>query len=186
MDERDARKGTTRAPQASQQAGRRGALKALVVVGGAAACGAICAPGVELLVAPVRSGGGTAHWIKTVKLEALTDGAPKKVSVVADARDAWMMERNKELGAVWMVRRGAAVECYSAVCPHLGCSIGFEQASGFFCPCHDSTFAPNGAREKGPSPRGMDALATRIVDGSVEVDFQRFRQGTSERVEIGG
>jgi menaquinol-cytochrome c reductase iron-sulfur subunit len=174
-----------KADEKAKQTGRRGALKVLVVVSGAAACGAICVPGAELLTAPVHSGGGTERWIRTVKLDALADGAPKKVAIVADARDAWMMERQKELGAVWMVRRGQSVECFSAVCPHLGCSIGFEASSGFFCPCHDSSFAADGAAKKGPSPRGMDKLTTRVSEGYVDVDFRRFRQGTSERIEIG-
>ena len=168
-----------------KQTSRRGALKALVVVSGAAACGAVCVPGAELLTAPVHSGGGTARWIRTVKLDALADGQPKKVAIVADARDAWMMERQKELGAVWMIRRGVTVECFSAVCPHLGCSIGVEASGGFACPCHDSAFAADGATKKGPAPRGLDKLATRVADGWIDVDFRRFRQGTPERVEIG-
>jgi cytochrome b6-f complex iron-sulfur subunit/menaquinol-cytochrome c reductase iron-sulfur subunit len=32
----------------------------------------------------------------------------------------------------------------------------------------------------------MDPLATRVVDGWVEVDFRRYRDGTSELQEIAG
>jgi cytochrome b6-f complex iron-sulfur subunit/menaquinol-cytochrome c reductase iron-sulfur subunit len=166
--------------------GRRGALKALSVLGGAAACGAIALPGAAMLTAPVSKGGaGAAKWVRTVRVDALAEGVPTKVSILADARDAWMIERNKELGAVWLVRRGAAVECLSATCPHLGCSIGHDEKTGYFCPCHDSSFAPDGAQKSGPSPRGLDKLATKIEDGIVLVDYRRYRQGTPERVEIG-
>lgn len=164
--------------------GRRGALKALAVVSGAAACGAIGAPGAKMLAA-AASGSGGGRWIRAAKLDALEEGVPKRVAMIADARDAWTMERNKELGAVWLVRRGATAECYSATCPHLGCTIGHDATAGFFCPCHDSSFAKDGARISGPSPRGLDRLAVRVVDGAIEVDYRRYRQGIADKVETG-
>jgi Rieske Fe-S protein len=168
-----------------ERTGRRGALKTLAVVSGVAACGAIGAPGVKMLVAPASgSASGAAKWLRAAKLDALEEGVPMRFAMIADARDAWTIERQKELGAVWLVKRGATVECYSATCPHLGCTIGHDD-KGFFCPCHDSAFAADGARVTGPSPRGLDKLQTRIVDGAVEVDFHKYRQGIPERVEIG-
>ncbi len=165
---------------------RRGALKVLGAAGCAAACGAIVLPGAKMLAAPASGApSGAARWIRAARLDSLEDGVPKRVAMVSDARDAWTLERMKELGAVWLVRRGASVECFSATCPHLGCTIGHDAASGFFCPCHDSSFAKDGARLTGPSPRSLDRLNARVVDGSVEVDFHRYRQGVPERVEIG-
>jgi menaquinol-cytochrome c reductase iron-sulfur subunit len=167
------------------QSGRRGALRALAVVGGAAACVVVGVPGLEMLAPPTSTGGGKALWVKTVRLDSLEDGAPKRVSIIADARDAWMVERNKELGAVWLVKSGDKITCLSASCPHLGCTVGHDATGGFFCPCHDSSFAATGAALSGPSPRGLDSLETKIDDGYVLVDFRRFRQGTPDRIEIG-
>jgi Rieske Fe-S protein len=165
---------------------RRGTLKVLAVVGGAAACGAIAVPGAAMIASAAKTAGdGAARWLRAMRLDALEEGVPKRVAMIADARDAWTIERSKELGAVWLVRRGDAVECFSATCPHLGCTIGHDDTSGFFCPCHESAFAPDGTRITGPSPRGLDRLKTRVVDGSVEVDFHKYRQGTPERIEIG-
>lgn len=170
----------------SEKEGRRGALKVLAIVSGAAACGAIGAPGAKMLAAAAKSGGGgKERWIRAARLDALEEGVPKRVAIIADARDAWTVERSKELGAVWLVRRGGNVECLSATCPHLGCTIGHDEKAGFFCPCHESSFAPDGARTSGPSPRALDRLQTRVVDGAVEVDFRKFRQGIPERIEIG-
>jgi Rieske Fe-S protein len=169
-----------------EKTGRRGALKTLAIAGGVGACGAIGAPGVKMLVSVARGpGDGAARWLRALRLDALEEGVPKRVAMIADARDAWTVERSKELGAVWLVRRGDTVECFSATCPHLGCTIGHDGAAGFFCPCHESSFATDGARLTGPSPRGLDRLKTRVVDGAVEIDFHKYRQGIPEQIEIG-
>jgi quinol---cytochrome c reductase iron-sulfur subunit, bacillus type len=163
---------------------RRGALKALAVGGTAVACGSLGVPALELLVAPARGAAGAgARWIRTVRLDSLEEGKPKRVSVIADNRDAWVVEKSVELGGVWLIRKGAAVQCFSVVCPHLGCSVT-SVADGFNCPCHDSGFNGQGVRTGGPSPRDMDPLDARVEDGYVMVDFHKFRQGTADRVRI--
>ena len=132
-----------------------------------------------------EGGGGAERWVRTVRLDTLRDGEPRKVSIVADEHDAWMVARNVELGTVWLVRRGDAVRALSAVCPHLGCSIDALPDGSFTCPCHTSTFAPDGAKTGGPTPRGMDPLATKVDEGFVAVDFRKFRIGTADREAIG-
>ena len=165
---------------------RRGALKALAVAGGVVGCAAVAAPAVRLLVAPVRASAGAGRWTRAVRLDALREGVVKRVVLIADRRDAWEIEKDVELGAVWLLRGGNEVRAWSVICPHLGCAI--EQsanAPGFTCPCHDSTFDAEGRRLSGPSPRDLDPLATRVDDGLVFVEYRRFRQGSSDRVAVG-
>jgi menaquinol-cytochrome c reductase iron-sulfur subunit len=166
---------------------RRGALKHLLVLGGAAVGCVVAAPAAVFVAAPVRASGSSSaeRWVKTVRLDALTDGEPKKVAIVDDERDAWTIQRGVELGSVWLVRRGDEVRAMSAVCPHLGCAIGAAPDGAFVCPCHDSSFTPAGDAVNGPSPRGMDPLATKVEGGVVLVDFKRFRTGTRERETVG-
>jgi cytochrome b6-f complex iron-sulfur subunit/menaquinol-cytochrome c reductase iron-sulfur subunit len=90
-----------------------------------------------------------------------------------------------ELGAVWLVRRGDTVAAFSTVCPHLGCAIDALADKSFGCPCHTSTFAADGKKTGGPSPRDMDVLATKIEEGFVAVNFQKFRIGTDKREALG-
>jgi len=124
--------------------------------------------------------------VRTVRLDQLPEGRPRKVKIVTDVHDAWKLDKDAELGAVWLIRNGDKVRALSVVCPHLGCSVGAsEGGKGFTCPCHDSSFTADGKRQNGPSPRDMDPLETRVTDGFVEVDFRRFRQGTPERIEVG-
>jgi cytochrome b6-f complex iron-sulfur subunit/menaquinol-cytochrome c reductase iron-sulfur subunit len=164
---------------------RRGALRTLAVVSGAVGCGALAVPTARFLVGPALGAAGTGRWIKTLPLDALVEGEPKRVALVADHRDAWTLEKDVELGAAWVLRKGSDVVVWSTVCPHLGCAIDKSAgAPGFNCPCHDSSFGPDGQRLSGPSPRAMDTLASKVEEGVVHVDFQRFRQGTPEKEPV--
>jgi menaquinol-cytochrome c reductase iron-sulfur subunit len=122
--------------------------------------------------------------VKTLRLDQLRENEPKRVAIVSDRRDAWTVEKNVELGSVWLVKRGDNVLAFSAVCPHLGCSINATTTGdAFACPCHTSAFDAEGKRKSGPSPRDMDRMETKIEDGFVTVDFRRFRIGVAEKVE---
>jgi menaquinol-cytochrome c reductase iron-sulfur subunit len=164
---------------------RRGALQKLAVAGGALGCCALAVPAVRFAVAPALGAAGAGHWIKTVPLDSLAEGEPKRVALVADHHDAWTLEKDVELGAAWVLRKGSDVVVWSTVCPHLGCAVNKSATGpGFSCPCHDSSFAADGARLTGPSPRGLDTLASKVEGGFVHVEFQRFRQGTPEKEPI--
>jgi menaquinol-cytochrome c reductase iron-sulfur subunit len=165
--------------------GRRGVLKLLVGTSSAAFACALAAPGAIFVTAPANAQGGAAgRWIKTVRLDELPEGEPRKVSIVSDQRDAWTLTPNVELGATWLVRHGDKVLALSTTCPHLGCSVN-ASANGFACPCHTSTFDSAGHRTGGPSPRDMDPLGTRVEAGFILVDFRRYRMGTPDRQEVG-
>lgn len=155
-----------------------------VVAGGCAIAASIGAPAARFLAAPLDARKGEGDWVRTVPIDRLKEGEPQRVAIVADHRDAWTIERAVELGSVWLVRKGGAVAAFSAVCPHLGCSVNKAPGSegGFVCPCHTSSFEVDGQRRSGPAPRGLDALETRVEGGIVSVDFKRFRIGIPEKV----
>jgi cytochrome b6-f complex iron-sulfur subunit/menaquinol-cytochrome c reductase iron-sulfur subunit len=162
------------------------ALRRLVILGGLAYAGAIAAPAACFLGASGEpAGSGGARWIRVARLADVPEGAPRRLQIIADQRDAFTLTRAELLGSIWVHRSGDAVRALSAVCPHLGCSIDLAaDQQGFACPCHASRFGLDGAAHAGPSPRDLDPLATRLVDGWIEVDFRRFRQGTTERREV--
>jgi menaquinol-cytochrome c reductase iron-sulfur subunit len=120
-------------------------------------------------------------------LKELPLGVPRKVDVVNERIDAWDRSEAQPVGAVWLVRRDAGrLDAYSATCPHLGCSVGFdEQRKVFICPCHVSAFAlADGVRLEGPSPRGLDPLPVEVREGIVHVTYKRFMQGVAARREL--
>ena len=186
-DETRSDKSEPAAPSREPAPERRAALRTLVTLGGVAYAAALAVPAARFLAAPdgAHDAGG-ARWIRVGKLDDLVEGTPLRLSLRGDERDAFTMSRDRELGSVWLLRRGATVSALSAVCPHLGCSIDLAaDHRSFACPCHASRFALDGAPESGPSPRALDPLAARVVDGIVEVDFRRYRQGLGERREVG-
>jgi menaquinol-cytochrome c reductase iron-sulfur subunit len=124
-----------------------------------------------------------------VGAEALLEpgGAPIQVPVIAAAqRDAWGTRDRVAVGSVWLSKdRSGNVTALSAVCPHLGCAINYDDRSDRFrCPCHASSFGRDGARETGPAKRGMDPLPVRVAEGRVKVTFLRFRPDVAERTPV--
>jgi menaquinol-cytochrome c reductase iron-sulfur subunit len=172
-------------PHSEEPRPARRTVTLAVIAGSCVIAAATAIPAAAFVSAPIGSKGAAGRWVRTIRLDQLTEGQPKRVSIVDDRRDAWTIERGVELGSVWVVRHGDKVTAFSAVCPHLGCSVNVATGNetGFACPCHTSAFAPDGKRKSGPAPRDLDGLDTRIEDGFVAVDFRRFRIGVPEKVE---
>jgi len=108
----------------------------------------------------------------------------RKVDVVAPVvKDGWASAHNVVLGAAW-VRRPAdnQVQALSAVCPHLGCAVGWD-GKNFICPCHDSRFTADGdaIAGTGPAKRGLDPLPIEIKDGRLRVTWVRYKLDTASR-----
>ncbi|MSP25005.1 MAG: Rieske (2Fe-2S) protein [Myxococcales bacterium] len=184
---RDAGESMPAAPSTS----RRRVLGVLVGVGSSAYAASLAIPAARFLsggAGPAATSGDAhaASFIRVARLESLRDGVPERVRVRGDRRDAFTLTRELTLGSVWLRKAGDALLAFSAECPHLGCAVALDDGGASFgCPCHTSRFLLDGSAASGPSPRGMDPLATRVVDGWVEVAFKRFRQGTTERESIG-
>jgi menaquinol-cytochrome c reductase iron-sulfur subunit len=108
----------------------------------------------------------------------------QKVDVVAPiVKDAWASARDVVLGAAW-VRRPAdnQIQALSAVCPHLGCAVGWD-GKNFLCPCHDSKFTPDGdaIAGTGPAKRGLDPLPIEVVDGRLHLTWVRYKLDSASR-----
>jgi len=63
----------------------------------------------------------------------------------------------------------------SAVCTHLGCTVGyFQNDARFHCPCHGSVFGADGAVAHGPAPRPLEWFEVTLArDGQLSVDKDR-------------
>lgn len=161
------------------------------------------AAGWGVLFDPLRRRRGTdgedtanaARLVRICPLDALSaDGVPRQFALTTDFDDAWTRATAQRIGSVFLTRIEAdgksQVTAFTATCPHLGCAVEFiAAASQYECPCHASAFAKDGQRLFGPSRRGLDPLAVKLVDegGAQEVwvAFERFRTGVAERIPIG-
>lgn len=168
-------------------ASRRGVLALITGLGSALLAGAISVPVIGAVLDPVlRKTAGRGRWFRVARFENLDPDAPTAVAIRGERTDAWTKYPMQKLGTVWLQKRGSGVHALSAECPHLGCSVRFDESKKHFgCPCHDSSFSLDGARQGGPAPRGMDQLEARVTPtGDVEVRFLRFRPQHKEKVEV--
>jgi len=119
---------------------------------------------------PVADLQSTKPLIRTVKVEQV-DGWRKSVSekIVYISKDS-----------------SGKLNVLSAVCPHLGCSVQWQDGkNAFVCPCHSAQYEANGTRTGGPAPRGMDTLESKVVNGRLMVRYQYFRQLVPTKEVIG-
>lgn len=156
---------------------------------GGAAVGLSAIAGARVVAAPASAAAGSGKWIAIGKLLDFPEGAPRRITLIADEHDGFSVAKQQPLGVAWIVRKGETVAAFSATCPHLGCLVDAAEG-GFHCPCHDSSFTVDGARAPGKpnaSLRGLDGLATRIAgaDKTVEIEWRRFALGISGKETVG-
>ncbi len=174
-------------------ANRRGFLgQAVAVLCGGVAILVPAAVGVVAFLNPLRQKGQGGGWMRLAALDTLpADGTPQRVPLIAERTDAWTHFPAEPVGAVFLRRTGDKVTALQVVCPHAGCSIGYQsapQGGEFLCPCHAATFDLSGKRTQttSQSPRDMDSLEVEVRNQTeVWVNFQNFPVGTAEKAVQG-
>jgi Rieske Fe-S protein len=169
-------------------------------------------PAIAYLIDARNRPAPNSEFRTVARLSDLKPNEPHQVVLRDVRRDAWTLHPNDVIGRVWLIRRpNDRVDAFTTTCPHLGCSVNFEEkAQRFICPCHNGTFHLSGERvseeELGatnPAPRGMDSLDVRLTpdaahpvedpahpgqkkpDVLVAVKYENFRQGAEEKIAKG-
>jgi menaquinol-cytochrome c reductase iron-sulfur subunit len=107
--------------------------------------------------------------------------APVAKTITLERRDAWQTTSSQTAVYVLPAKDGV-LRVLSPVCPHLGCSVQWQDAQNkFICPCHSGSFSEDGERLGGPPPRSMDSLESKVEDGKLKVRYQYFRQLVSNK-----
>src|SRR6185312_9913249 len=159
---------------------------ALSLLAGAAAA----IPGLGLLLAPLRKTAAqpAGRPVRVAAGHEVRPDKPLRVTAVGQRQNAWLRLDRVTLGSCWLVRaeESAPVRAFSTVCPHLGCSVDYDdRARAFICPCHGSSFDLEGRRLSGPSPRGLDELELTAEGDDLLVQIRRFRTGLATKEPIG-
>lgn len=70
-----------------------------------------------------------------------------------------------------VVNTAAGVKAFSAICPHLGCIVSWDETAGnIVCPCHDGRFSSaSGAVISGPPPAPLPALNTAVEGNDIYI-----------------
>ena len=101
---------------------------------------------------------------------------PISRKIVAEQMTGWAITTEEHNVFVLPAKNNQVV---SAICPHEGCEVSWDQATNrFACPCHESYFAADGSRISGPARRGLDALPARVQDGKLQVQYVSKEQAT--------
>lgn len=152
-------------------------------------------PGIGFILSPIlrktdaEDGESTGDGFQALaKLSDLQEVIPKVFPVLGKVKDAWVQYPEEPVGSVWLVRKGEAVNAFSAECPHLGCAVSLgPDGNSFFCPCHTSAFTLEGKPNNPVPPRAMDSLEVVLKqtpasdETEIRVKFQRFRTAIPEK-----
>lgn len=113
------------------------------------------------------------------------------------AAKAWLVRLDAQQAARNGGQEGALLALWQK-CPHLGCTVPFNEnfsredprsgetyAGWFLCPCHGSTYSDAGVRVFGPAPRSMDTFAVTIDGGNITVDTGAVTPGATDNATRG-
>lgn len=160
-----------------------------------------------------KTGAGSGSWAALdekgwQELQTATD-TPVKIDFTLTGKDAYLPEQQSP-ESVWgiktsldkfkklrpdiydnpggMVKYDAVYMGFallSPICPHLGCFFNWNpDAKQFACPCHGSTYTPEGAHLAGPAARGLDPLPMREQSGKAEVTWIRYAPTIPDRIVV--
>ena len=138
---------------------------------------ALAIPLIRVVLHPLLTKTTEIGWSDIGNVDEFTSlTAPVKRLIKVEQRDAWR-KIIAEKAVYVLPMKNSMARVLSPICPHLGCSIPWNEAKQeFICPCHVAVFAQNGARISGPAPRAMDELESKIDNGVLKVRYQYFRQ----------
>ncbi|HYO82084.1 MAG TPA: ubiquinol-cytochrome c reductase iron-sulfur subunit [Bryobacteraceae bacterium] len=134
---------------------------------------ALALPAAAYLFSGPRSRKGTG-WVDAADLSKLPVGVPEEVVFRRNRVDGWKVVTEKN--TAWVLKKSEKeVIAFAPQCTHLGCAYHWvEQTKEFLCPCHTSTFSPDGQVLTGPAPRALDRYDIRVKGGRLMIgDVQK-------------
>jgi menaquinol-cytochrome c reductase iron-sulfur subunit len=150
--------------------GRRSFLGTMLSVGGAAIAGLCTLPLARYIAYPLYAAESDQSWSDLGALDEFAS-AREPVRKLLEVQQVNGWQQTTQRTAVYVTRDASnQLVALSSVCPHLGCSVAWQEADGkFVCPCHGGCFAADGERISGPPPRGLTVLETRSANGRLSV-----------------
>lgn len=110
------------------------------------------------------------QWLEVASVSELNGPQPIAKKILAEHVSGWVITNEEHNVFVLPAKNNQVL---SPICPHEGCEVSWEQARNrFACPCHESFFGADGSRLSGPTPRGLDALPTRVQNGKLQVQYR--------------
>jgi len=120
------------------------------------------------------------NWIDVSRVGESSGAEPITKKINTEQITGWAVSREEH--QVFVLPRQNQI--LSAVCPHEGCEVAWDQQSKrFACPCHESYFGPDGSRLSGPARRGLDRLPSRVYEGKLQVKYRSFENNETGQIK---
>jgi Rieske Fe-S protein len=142
-----------------------------LITGVAVMSGAIAAtvgvPAILFVAGPAQEQGDAQEWIRLGSVGSVETGTQTLMKATIERR-AGYLTTTEELSVFVSTESGTDFVALSNICTHLGCRVRWvDEQDGFFCPCHNAIFGPDGAVLQGPPPRPLDRFETKVEDGQI-------------------
>jgi Rieske Fe-S protein len=62
----------------------------------------------------------------------------------------------------FIIRRNGQLIALSSICTHMGCKVKEQQDTSYHCPCHGSSYDPDGKVTHGPAIHDLPRLPTSV------------------------
>lgn len=125
--------------------------------------------------------GGAGAFVWPIKLTGFggTVVVPKRLSEIQVGDVLKVRE-----GKFYLTRTEDGLMALYWKCVHLGCTVPWKPDEGLFiCPCHISTYLPNGQNVAGPATRPLDFMALTVDGERVMVDTSKVQSRPFHRAE---
>jgi Rieske Fe-S protein len=130
--------------------------------------GAVLAiPSIAYIISPAQKSKVIEDWIRLGSVSKVETGTPTLFKVKIEDKTGWIVNE-QELSVYVLTENGRDYIALSNICTHLGCRVRWiDEASQFYCPCHNGIFDKEGKVVSGPPPRPLDRYEVKTVDNQL-------------------
>lgn len=149
-----------------EQINRRDFMKTAIIAIGGVIGGAIGLPAIPYIIGPAQKQ-DNEDWIRLGSVSKVELNVPTLFKTSIETQTGWI-EAEEEFSVYVLTENGQEFVVMSNVCTHLGCRVRWiPDQEGFFCPCHNASFAKDGSVADGPPPRPLDQFENKVEDGVI-------------------
>ncbi len=124
------------------------------------------------VLGPAKKKSGNAEWIPLGAAAKVAIGLPSLFKARIVKTSGWVSSE-QEVAVYVVTDDGREFRGFSNICTHLGCRVRWvTEQNGFFCPCHNAIFGPDGEVVDGPPPRALDEFPIKVEDGQIFVSLE--------------
>jgi menaquinol-cytochrome c reductase iron-sulfur subunit len=142
-------------------------IRSIAAIGGGITV-ALGVPATLFVTGSARAVSGEETWIRLGSASSIEPGAaPTLMKATVSRRSGYLVEE-QEVSVFVTTTDGVEFTVLSNICSHLGCRVRWvDGQDGFFCPCHNAIFGPDGGVVEGPPPRPLDRFEVMVEDGQL-------------------